>query len=194
MIEMEKKMLLTRQEYEYLLACFGQTNRSIKQINYYFDTDDLAMNAQNITCRIRLKDNKYKGTMKHHVANADYSIETDIEVRNGVFDNAFIDMGLKLQGTLTTERHIILRDSNYEVVLDKNDYLGYTDYELEFEWLPNSEKNFNFTVVSILDILPYRIFSLPPQDIILRCKETKSKSKRFFARRLENDFDTQRDI
>ena len=190
MIEIEKKMLLTKQEYECLLRCFGQAHRSIKQINYYFDTADLAMNAQNITCRVRFKDGKYKGTMKRHIANSDQSIETDIKVRNGVIDNDFIDMGLKLQGMLTTERHVILRDSNCEVILDQNDYLGYTDYELEIEHLPNTEKNFNFTALSLLDILPYRILSLTPQDIILRCKETQSKSQRFFSRRMKNDFNT----
>lgn len=190
MIELEKKMSLTRQEYEYLLKCFGLGLEAVRQINYYFDTDDFSMNDQRITCRIRFKDGRYEGTIKQHIANTDKSMETDIQVRNGVTDNDFIDMGLKLQGVLTTNRHIVLRDSNYEVALDKNDYLGYTDYELELEYMTDRENDTNAALVSILDILPYRIFSLPPQEIILRCEKAQSKSERFFARRKSNDFTT----
>ena len=60
MIELEKKLIISKEEYDYLIEHFGYDNQHcrkpiIKQINYYFDTDDLLMNAQNITCRIRLK-------------------------------------------------------------------------------------------------------------------------------------------
>ena len=64
MTELEKKILLTEEEYYYLMEHLGHDSPLfpkpiVKQINYYFDTDDLSMNRQNTTCRIRLKDGKY---------------------------------------------------------------------------------------------------------------------------------------
>ncbi|MBQ7335743.1 MAG: hypothetical protein IJW92_04665 [Clostridia bacterium] len=52
MIEFEKKILLTKEEYDCLFAHFGQEKPRVKQVNYYFDTDDFLMNRKNITCRI----------------------------------------------------------------------------------------------------------------------------------------------
>ena len=65
MTELEKKLLLLKEEYNYLFRIFGDSKNIKKQINYYFDTDDFSMNKQNVTCRIRLKDGKYKGTIKN---------------------------------------------------------------------------------------------------------------------------------
>ena len=190
MIELEKKMLLSKHEYACLFECSGHLKSIIKQVNYYYDTDDLAMNHQNITCRIRLTNGKYQGTMKKHTVNSDRSEEIDVEVRNGVFDNEFIDMGLKLKGELVTERCIIFKDSSCEVALDKNDYLGYTDYELEIEYLPNFEKNVPSAIQSVVHVLPCGKLSISPGDVISRCKNTKSKCQRFFERMVQNDINT----
>ena len=102
MIELEKKLLLTKEEYTCLLHHFGNKNQPVKQINYYFDTKDLSMNRQGITCRIRLKNGTYTATMKQHTSNSDFSTETKMEVRNDLIDNAFVDMNLSLQGELVT--------------------------------------------------------------------------------------------
>ena len=79
MTELEKKLLLTEDEYDYLMEHLGYESPLIQkpivtQINYYFDTDDFSMNRQNTTCRIRLKDGKYKATMKKHASGGDQSI------------------------------------------------------------------------------------------------------------------------
>lgn len=65
MMELEKKLLPTQEEYEYLLEHFGRNGSLeekpiVKQTNYYFDTDKYAMNKQHIACRIRLKDENTK--------------------------------------------------------------------------------------------------------------------------------------
>ena len=83
MTEFEKKLLISKDEYNYLMEHFNYENtllqkNNIKQINYYFDTDDFSMNRQNITCRIRLKDGKYKGIIKQHSLNSEQSTETEI--------------------------------------------------------------------------------------------------------------------
>ena len=155
MIELEKKLMLSKSEYDYILDCFGKDKPIITQVNYYFDTEDLSMNSKGITCRIRLKNGVYTGTIKKHAHNSDASIENRVKTRNGIYDNDFIDMGLKLQGELVTERCCLLRNSTCEVVLDKNNYLGYTDYELEIEYSKDNESNANGIFKFFLDVVSH---------------------------------------
>lgn len=188
MIEHEKKLLLSKDEYEYLLVGLGKDKPIVKQTNYYFDTENLSMNSQNTTCRIRLKDGKYKGTIKKHASNANYSTETEIEVRNGIHDNAFVDMGLILQGNLVTERLILFKNDVCEVVLDKNSYLGYIDYELEIEYLPEYEQTALVALKVFFDLLQYKFPFLTESNLCKRVENSYSKSKRFFEKRTKNDF------
>lgn len=178
MTEYEKKVLLTKEEYESFLEFFGY-DKSFEQINYYFDTDDLSMNMQDITCRIRFKDGRYKGTIKKHISNKEQSEETEINIQNGIYENEFIDSGLKLQGLLVTKRHIIWEVFGCEVVLDKNEYLGYTDYELEIEYLSECEKQAKFIFELFLMILVRHKFTA------VQAYKVPSKSSRFFEKKLK---------
>lgn len=187
MTEFEKKRLLSKDEYDYLIERFGYDERKnkkpiFKQVNYYFDTDDFSMNKQDITCRVRLKGGKYKGTMKSHATGAEASKETNIEVRDGVHDNAFIDMGLKLQGELITDRSIVLKDTHYEVVLDKNEYLGTFDYELEIEYAPEHEQGALAIYKMFLDALAQRKGGFGYEEGYEEKQSSPSKSNRFFER------------
>ena len=170
MTELEKKILLTKGDYDYLMDKFCYDPLLIsKQINYYFDTDDLSMNRKNITCRIRFKDCKYTGTLKQHNDGSDHSTETEVACEN-IDKNAFTDMGLKLQGTLITERFTVVNNRYFEAVLDKNEYLGHTDYELEIEYTPDHEKDAQLILKLFRDMLIHRT-NIP---------NAQSKSKRFF--------------
>lgn len=192
MTEFEKKMLLSKEEYDYLMEHMGHDSHLSpklvsKQINFYFDTDDLSMNRENTTCRIRFMDGNYKGTMKSHSESGERSIETEMEVRDGIRDNAFTDMGLRLQGELTTQRCIILKDEHYEVVLDKNEYLGISDYELEIEYMPEFEKEAQTIYQVILDMLFRRKCLLAYKEIYKKKPNVPSKSNRFFERMTVNN-------
>lgn len=186
MTEFEKKMLLTQDEYDYLMETFVYDSPLapkpiVKQINYYFDTDDLSMHRQNTTCRIRFKDGEYSGTMKIHSAEGEGSKEIPIEVRNGLYDNSFTGMGLKLLGALTTYRCVILKDLHLEAVLDKNEYLDTVDYELEIEYSPEHTKDALATYRVFLDLLARRKSILAYEER-RSCKLTvPSKSSRFFG-------------
>ena len=179
MIECEKKMLISKEDYECLMERYGLDNDSnlkalVKQVNYYFDTDDLLMNSKNTTCRIRLEDGKYQATLKQHSKSSDFSTETDMEIFDGLIDNAFTAMGLKLQGELTTYRCIIFRDAHCEVVLDKNEYLNCEDYELEVEYEDMFAQDAYRIIKEITDLLNIET----PHNI------PSSKSMRFFERKL----------
>ena len=191
MIELEKKILITKEEYHLLLERFFATSpladqTITKQINYYFDTDDLSMNRQNITCRIRFKDGKFQGTIKQHSPSTDQSIETEVAVRGGIHSNAFTDLGLKLQGELVTDRCCLLKTATCEVILDKNEYLNYIDYELEVEYMSGFEEQAQSIVSEILGQLDYQSIKKDGTQT----RDAKSKSSRFFERKSKHEFDS----
>ncbi len=187
MTELEKKLLLTEDEYDYLMEHLGYESPLIQkpittQVNYYFDTDDFSMNRQNTTCRIRLKDGKYKATMKKHSSAGDQSTETEMEIYNGLESNAFTNMGLKLQGELITKRCIVFKDANCEAVLDKNEYLGQTDYELEIEYKTEHEKDAQAILKIFRDMLTRRKCFLAYKESAANIPSVPSKSNRFFEK------------
>ena len=189
MIEKEKKLLLSKEEYYCLLEHFGKGKPITEQTNYYFDTDELSMNERNITCRVRFKDGRYTATVKKHTIAEESSYETDIEVRNGIHDNVFIDFGLQMQGELVTERCVLIESDHYIVLLDRNEYQNRVDYELEIEYSSNFEQEAAAILHTLSDILLYHnsVFSL--HSLIERCKNTKSKSQRFFEAQGKTDPD-----
>ena len=138
------------------------------------------MNRQNITCRIRFKDGKFQGTIKQHSPSTDQSIETEVAIRDGIHSNAFTDLGLKLQGELVTDRSCLFKTAACEVVLDKNEYLNYIDYELEVEYMSGFEEQAQSIVSEILGQLDYQSIKKDGTQT----RDAKSKSSRFFERRL----------
>lgn len=183
MIEREKKILISKDEYDYLLKKFGATKSIKKQTNYYFDTDDFIMNRQKITCRIRLKDGKYTGIVKQHLENTDCSNETEVEIYSGIYDNAFTDWGLKLQGELITERCILFKNAFFEIVLDKNKYLDTIDYELEIEYAVNHNEEAQFIFEVFAKMLDSFKDTLANSKHYENTQNAQSKSSRFFTKK-----------
>lgn len=180
MTECEKKLLLSEKAYNALMEQFSSSRKPIvTQVNYYFDTDDFAMNRQDTTCRIRLKDGQYQATMKQHTAGTDQSTEAEMEIYAGLDHNAFTDMGLKLWGALTTHRCVLLKNPHLEVVLDRNEYLGHTDYELEIEYLPEYEKEARAVLKEVEKALQRKRSPIYNIGIF---SAGLNKSKRFFKR------------
>ena len=180
MTECEKKLLLSEEAYNALMEQFSSSRKPIvTQVNYYFDTDDFAMSRQDTTCRIRLKDGQYQATMKRHAAGTDQSTEAEMEIYAGLDHNAFTDMGLKLWGALTTHRCVLLKNPHLEVVLDRNEYLGYTDYELEIEYLPEYEKEARAVLKEVEKALQRKRSPIYNIGIF---SASLNKSKRFFKR------------
>ena len=180
MTECEKKLLLSEEAYNALMEQFSSSRKPIvTQVNYYFDTDDFAMSRQDTTCRIRLKDGQCQATMKRHTAGTDQSTETEMEIHAGLDHNAFTDMGLKLWGALTTHRCVLLKNPHLEVVLDRNEYLGYTDYELEIEYLPEYEKEARAVLKEVEKALQRKRSPIYNIGIF---SAGLNKSKRFFKR------------
>lgn len=145
-IEIEYKLLLTKDQYELLKPQFG--NHVYQQTNYYFDTPDELLRNLRITLRVRLKGDHYEFTLKRsgeigldefneNISKEDFNrlinheeIKSDIL---GLLEEYDIKANDLCQiYSLTTYRY----DLPYKdglLSLDMSDYLGVRDYEIEYE-------------------------------------------------------------
>ncbi len=186
MIEHEIKLMLTEKEYEYICAMFADSCETLKQINYYYDTNNFEMNKKGITCRVRNIGDYYCATMKTHKNTAfGISEETSFVVYSVAEVMDFFGFHLRKQGCLTTYRTNLKADFDILVTLDKNTYLGIEDHELEIEY--DEEKcSLAYGFLRELSETMYFDSILRSQDeLLLRAGTGKSKSSRFFERREE---------
>ena len=146
MIENEFKVILTREQYETLL-CFYKWDKVIEQTNYYYDTPVLTLSNRHITCRVRKIGEECFLQVK--LPNGrDYSrIELEKKLGAQVPENISAELlndlagtaaelplpCVRLLGALSTTRGV-KRFEGAEIDLDKSEYFGKTDYELEIEF------------------------------------------------------------
>ena len=133
--EFEKKMMLTEKAYLHLKRLFAEkSTRSYEQVNFYYDTSDNSLRSQNVTLRIRQKDQTLTGTKKTHHAGTPHSTEEHFPV--SFLPKCFCMDGKQvlLKGALRTKRMEIPLTRDATLFLDENSYLGITDYELEIEY------------------------------------------------------------
>ncbi|MET3683366.1 uncharacterized protein YjbK [Alkalibacillus flavidus] len=148
-IEIEFKNLLTEEEYKQLVADYMTNIEAAKQVNIYFETDDFQLKNAGAALRIREKANAYIATLKQPAENG--LLETHDTLNDESFQSWCrneISLGENIQrqldalgikasdlrhkGQLTTYRYEC-HDGDMIVVLDKSDYNGVSDYELEIE-------------------------------------------------------------
>lgn len=184
MLEFEKKLILSPDEYLTLKRYLSKHTADRVQTNYYYDTDDFALNKKGVTCRIREKNGTFKATVKQHGASTkECSTERSKEVINALDDSFFAGMGVKLQGFLKTERTVVYSDDYCEAVLDKNTYLGFTDYELEIEYRCDCETRASGLLCGFVKLLRLNYLKTDVAEFFERAEHSKSKSERFFRRK-----------
>ena len=144
MIENEFKIMLDFERYEKLLAMY-EWGEVIEQTNHYYDNDSLLLSELHITCRVREIAGKYFLQMKFPGA-AEYSrieleeplgslpeeIDADKACRPHPHGHNVLPV-VKRLGALKTTRNVYRFDGG-EIDLDKSEYFGKTDYELEIEF------------------------------------------------------------
>ena len=165
-LEIEYKTLLSLSEFDQLGKLFSHV-APVRQTNHYFDTPDLKLRANKLSLRIRTFDDAAEMTLKipQKVGNLEHNIALTSEEANAILatktlpQNCIniqnilellkgyaIDLSaVRVLGSLTTTRR------EYEtsiglMALDKNEYSGRLDYELELEVADarSGEKNFNY--------------------------------------------------
>lgn len=138
--------MLNFEQYEKLLSLYDW-DKTIVQTNHYFDTNDLQLSEMHITCRVREINGSFFLQMKYPSSKtysrielekplsklADIVTADDLPKPEG--SSALPDV--KRLGTLTTTRSVKCF-GGAEIDLDKSEYFGKTDYELEIEFTDES--------------------------------------------------------
>jgi len=146
--EIEFKNLLEKEEFHTLCIEFGVSEEDFHiQTNTYFDTKDYQLRDAFMGFRLRVLEQRNELTLKAPGDNQHTMIETTRLIneyeRDEILQNGFIkprdyDEFLSLLdvlfsfGSLRTCRAEIPYQKGL-LVLDRSDYLGETDYEVEFE-------------------------------------------------------------
>lgn len=161
MLEQEIKILLSENEYNLIESLSKNTgSKRVLQTNHYFDTDKFFFFGKDITIRVREKEEDYILTIKvtdleksdekvkvsneydykidyqtffrmthdEHIVLEDYHLEQALESYKEEF------LRIKYLGKLVTYRIKFKPEHKLPYVeLDKNEYLGNIDWELECE-------------------------------------------------------------
>lgn len=178
MTELEKKLLLREDAYLYLKEHRYAGAKSTEQTNYYYDTDSFALCRKGITCRIREKEGVFTATVKEHSqTQRERSLEHSRRLGSRWDDSLFRERGLRYQGSLTTLRTVFAPCCDVAVMLDRNTYLGITDYELEIEYMPQAEARALEELNAIAcDLFLHGVLPEP-------AGQARNKAERFFDRR-----------
>ncbi|WP_210140539.1 CYTH domain-containing protein [Staphylococcus sp. GDX8P107P-1] len=147
--EIEFKQLLTQSQYQSIYKTYFQDVGTFSQTNYYIDTPQFDLKANQSALRIRVKDDYNEMTLKipAEVGLMEYNFETRVlpELNKSIttqmlpaeiieqLEKMDFDLNqLVILGALTTER--LEKEVNGNLlVLDKSRYLAFEDFELEFE-------------------------------------------------------------
>ncbi len=140
MIENEFKVMLTAEQYESLLELYDF--ETFTQVNHYFDTDALAMSERHITVRVRVLDGKFFLQMKLPTSVNYSRVELSKELPELPETLSGAELtelsgvecpDVKRLGELKTTRGVWKFDGG-EIDLDRSEYFGKTDFELEIEF------------------------------------------------------------
>ncbi len=148
-IEIEAKVLLTKRDYDKLVALYRGFG-AYTQTNYYVDDDKSTLRKEGIALRVREKNGLYEMTLKAPLSqgllekNCAWTKGTfEIFQRSNVFPDGdikrfltMLDIDteiLKIQTALTTKRIDVPYEGG-KLSIDENHYSGITDYEVELEY------------------------------------------------------------
>ena len=141
-IEKEYKILLTKDQFTALTAHYPNLN-FIRQINTYYDTEDMSIRASKGAMRIREKEGSFIFTLKKHSTEGLLEYECEVAANHSsIFEQEDIQALLnsyQIEGPLhqiaelITDRAAI--DTGFaELCFDISSYNGITDYEIEYEY------------------------------------------------------------
>jgi uncharacterized protein YjbK len=144
MIETELKSILTKDQYDIISTIFNWEDTKT-QINSYYISPDNILKKHGITFRVRTINGEHILQIKKHNGKngaLQVSEETEFPINSipdefsgdEVFKYTKIKAPASLIGELKTIRNSVFFADGVEVCLDKSEYLGTTDYEIEIEY------------------------------------------------------------
>lgn len=145
MTETEIKSIIDKDTYMTLLSMFNWTSSKEQTNSYYTAPNNALKKSHGITFRVRTIDNTSKIQIKKHLIGGSAlqkseESEYDVEGIPKGFDEETvkhltgISTPVFLIGSLTTLRNSLMYCDGVMICLDKSEYLGVTDYEIEIEY------------------------------------------------------------
>ena len=151
--EFESRVMLTIDEYLNIVSHYMKlypNHHFLQNVNDYFDTSDLFLRQKHITLRIRtINDVRSELTLKIKGSNGDVEINDDISfkekeilLKERVFPEGNVKSYLlSLPRPLSEYKNVVslynrrleIEHDNHLLVIDKNEYSGIIDYNLEIE-------------------------------------------------------------
>ena len=164
-IEIEAKVLLSKKDYERLLANIPFNPQVKVQENYFLDSEDRDLKKYGMLVRLRRREGRNKLTMKAPLSEGllDKSQMLTDEETNALLENNIFPRGdildfleilhidsarFQVLAELTTERYEGIYEG-FEINISKNIYSGTVDYELECD--SDSAFNSQNTLRSLCD-------------------------------------------
>ena len=164
-IEIEAKVLLSKKDYERLLANIPFNPQVKVQENYFLDSEDRELKKYGMLVRLRRREGRNKLTMKAPLSEGllDKSQMLTDEETNALLENNIFPRGdildfleilhidsarFQVLAELTTERYEGIYEG-FEINISKNIYSGTVDYELECD--SDSAFNSQNTLSSLCD-------------------------------------------
>ena len=164
-IEIEAKVLLSKKDYERLLANIPFNPQVKVQENYFLDNEDRELKKYGMLVRLRRREGRNKLTMKAPLSEGllDKSQMLTDEETNALLENNIFPRGdildfleilhidssrFQVLAELTTERYEGIYEG-FEINISKNIYSGTVDYELECD--SDSAFNSQNTLRSLCD-------------------------------------------
>jgi uncharacterized protein YjbK len=145
-LEIEFKSLLTKEEYDRLIDKFTG-NKISTQTNHYFDTARFSLKAAEVALRVREKDTfeitlkrkKRYAMVEHNIMISgeefkkfkDEGIIPSEEIRNEIYD--IIGQQKLINFLSLTTHRMSFPYKKGTLAIDKSEFLGVTDYEIEYE-------------------------------------------------------------
>ena len=163
--EIEAKVLLSKKDYERLLANIPFNPQVKVQENYFLDSEDRELKKYGMLVRLRRREGRNKLTMKAPLSEGllDKSQMLTDEETNALLENNIFPRGdildfleilhidsarFQVLAELTTERYEGIYEG-FEINISKNIYSGTVDYELECD--SDSAFNSQNTLRSLCD-------------------------------------------
>ncbi len=164
-IEIEYKTKITENKYIQILNALDLSDNIFLQTNHYFDSSDHDLENNKIVLRIRQKENNFKLTSKIDNKENNTITENHINLSNeealnmilNGFNAKIINLNYEVKkiGELKTYR-ARKEFLNGTIFLDKSQYNGITDYELEYEANSLDTIDEDFKKILIIFNIPYQ--------------------------------------
>ena len=184
MIICRKSILLNQKEFDIIHNEYFNDKISVVR-THYFDDNDLEMRNIGLYCLIVECDNSCHAVIREHQYYwKQFYIENSIKIKDITDKYVFEQIELFRQGSITSFRYQFSPETNIDLYLDLNAYLGKCDYELVIEYIPSMSKTVNTMICSIAAMLYINKVIISADSFIKRSKQLSDKDMRFYCRKV----------